>query len=124
MPSKPSDFLFTIELHDEVTILVAGPAIADLDPTMVEDAAAAALEPIRQEDSPLLVIDLEQVPYFGSIFLVILLRCWKLTSSKGGLMVLSGLTERTREVLRVTSLDMVWPIYATRREAIESLLTD
>ena len=39
-------------------------------------------------------------------------------------MVLSGVTERTRELLRVTSLDMVWPIYESKREAMEALLLD
>ena len=37
--------------------------------------------------------------------------------------VLSRLS-RARELLRVTSLDMVWPIYANRQEAIEALLAD
>ena len=39
-------------------------------------------------------------------------------------MVLSGITERTRELLRVTALDIVWPIYDTKREAIEALLLE
>jgi hypothetical protein len=36
-------------------------------------------------------------------------------------MAVCGVTERTRELLRVTALDMVWPIYETKREAMEAL---
>ena len=39
-------------------------------------------------------------------------------------MVLAGVSERARELLRITSLDMVWPIYTTRQEAMEALLAD
>ena len=39
-------------------------------------------------------------------------------------MALSGVTERTRELLRVTALDTVWPIYDSKREAIEAMLLD
>jgi anti-anti-sigma factor len=67
------------------------------------------------------VFDLTQVDNFGSIFLALLIRCWKLVTSQGGTMALAGVNDRTRELLRVTSLDMVWPIYQSRREAIEAL---
>ncbi|HMB05033.1 MAG TPA: STAS domain-containing protein, partial [Isosphaeraceae bacterium] len=67
---------------------------------------------------------LNAVDYFGSMFLALLLRCWKLVQMKGGEMVLAGVSDRAKELLRITSLDMVWPIYATRREAMDALLTD
>jgi len=58
------------------------------------------------------------------MFLALLIRCWKLAMSQGGTMALSGVTDRTRELLRVTALDMVWPMYESRREAMEALLLD
>ena len=39
-------------------------------------------------------------------------------------MVLAGVSERARELLRLTSLDTVWPLYASRLEAMEALLAD
>jgi anti-sigma B factor antagonist len=67
---------------------------------------------------------LSQADNFGSMFLALLIRCWKLAMSQGGTMALSGVTDRTRELLRVTALDMVWPMYESRREAMEALLLD
>ena len=58
------------------------------------------------------------------MFLTLLIRCWKLTVSQGGTMALAGVNERTRELLRITALDMVWPIYQSKREAIEALQVD
>jgi anti-anti-sigma factor len=115
---------FTIERHGEITLIEASPALEGMDPSLVESAAALLLEPIRHEEEPLVLIDLSRVKYFGSTFLALLIRCWKLVSSKGGLMVVSGASEEAKELLRVTSLDIVWPIYANRFEAMESLLAD
>jgi anti-anti-sigma regulatory factor len=58
------------------------------------------------------------------MFLALLIRCWKLALSRGGTMVLSGVTDRAKELLRVTALDIVWPMYDTKREAIEALLLE
>ena len=45
-------------------------------------------------------------------------------SMAAGLMVVAGVSNRARELLHVTSLDTVWPIYDSRREAIEALEAD
>ncbi len=124
MNSPDSQDDFTIERHGDVTLISASPALEQLDASLVDDAAALMLEPLRDQETPLVVVDLERVGYFGSVFLQLLLRCWKLATVKGGVMVLTGVSEPARELLRVTSLDMVWPIYGNRREAIEALLAD
>ena len=72
----------------------------------------------------MLIFDLSLVKYFGSMFLALLIRCWKLALARGGTMALAGVSEHAKELLRLTSLDIVWPIYATRREAMEALLSD
>jgi anti-anti-sigma factor len=123
-PSATPQDVFTIEHHGEVLLIVGSAALETVDPDFIEQATRVLLEAIRHRDDPLIVIDLAQVDYFGSSFLALLLRCWKQVKVRGGLMVLSGVSERSRELLRITSLDMIWPIYAGRREAIESLLAD
>jgi anti-anti-sigma factor len=121
-PAQPDDF--TIERTGEVTIITASSALETIDPTVVEQAAELMLQPLRHLEVPLVVVDLSRVDFFGSSFLSLLLRCWKLANAKGGQMVLSGVSTRARELLHITSLDMVWPIYESRREAVEALLAD
>src|SRR5690606_9924059 len=82
------------------------------------------LAPISQDAMPMVVVDLEGVDYFGSSFLSLLLRCWKAVLVKGGQMVLAGVSPRARELLRITSLDIVWPIYSDRSEALAALQSD
>lgn len=123
-PSSAGRDVFTIERHGEITVIVATSALETVDPSLIEQVAHVLLEPVHAQEVPLIVIDLEQVDFFGSTFLALLLRCWKLVQGRGGMMVLAGVSARARELLRITSLDMVWPIYASRREAIESLLSD
>jgi anti-sigma B factor antagonist len=121
--AAPQD-AFTFEHHGEVLLIVGSGALETVDPDFIEQATRVLLEAIRHRDDPLIVIDLAQVDYFGSTFLALLLRCWKQVKVRGGLMVLSGVSERARELLRITSLDMIWPSYSGRREANESLLAD
>ncbi|MDG3002945.1 STAS domain-containing protein [Paludisphaera mucosa] len=119
-----TDEAFTIERHGDVTVITATPALEKLSFRLEEQAAELILEPIKRQDDPLIVFDLSRVNYFGSMFLALLIRTWKLASANGGSMALSGVTPRTRELLRVTSLDIVWPIYDTRNEAIAALELD
>jgi len=89
-PTPPSPDAITIERHGEITLIVGTSALETIDPNLIEQAAHILLESVRLQDNPLLVIDLEQVDYFGSSFLALLLRCWKLVKVRGGLMVLAG----------------------------------
>jgi anti-anti-sigma factor len=122
-PSSADD-AFTLERHGDLTVISATRTLERIDFDLEEQVAEMILKPLRQQDNPLIVFDLSQVDNFGSMFLALLIRCWKLTLSQGGTMALSGVTERTRELLRMTSLDIVWPIYETKREAMEALLLE
>jgi anti-anti-sigma factor len=115
---------FTIEQHGDITVIDAAPPLEHMEPALVDGAAALLLEPLRHRETPLVVVDLSRIETFGSAFLALLIRCWKLAMVRGGLMVVAGASARARDMLRLTSLDVVWPIYATRREAMESLLSD
>jgi anti-sigma B factor antagonist len=71
--------------------------------------------------APMIVFDLSDISYFGSVFLALLLRCHKFARARGGEMVLCGTTEAAAELLRITSLDTLWAIYDTREEALDAL---
>lgn len=119
-----SEDAFTIEPHGDVTVITASPALEFLDVGLADNAAELLLGPLRDLENPLVVVDLSQLPYFGSMFLSLLLRCHKLISTRGGMLVLACVSENARELFRITRLDLVWPIYRTRHEAIEMLMSE
>lgn len=124
MTTSHSPDVFLIERRGDLTVISATPALESIAVGLEEQAADLIFEPLRRDREPLLVFDLSQVDYFGSVFLGVMLRCWKLVQAKGGTMALAGVSGRAKELLHITSLDFVWPIYATRREAVEALLSD
>jgi anti-anti-sigma factor len=115
---------FKIEQKGQTTIIRPPQEVESLRWELIEQAAEVVLQPLRERDVPLVLIALDKVNYFGSVFLSLLLRCWKLTSSRGGTMVLSGVSARARELLEVTALDTLWAIYDDEAEALQALETD
>jgi anti-sigma B factor antagonist len=121
--AKTSD-IFTIERHGDLRLFIAHQALEAIDASLEPHVAGVLLTPLKDSTSPLVLFDLGSVDYFGSMFLSLLLRCWKLTNSLGGMMALCGVSSHAKELLRLTSLDIIFPIYATRQEAMEALLSD
>jgi anti-sigma B factor antagonist len=76
-----------------------------------------------KDDPPSGVIfDLSQVSYFGSLFITFLLRCHLLLKKQGeGEVVLAGVSDRIRELLRMTNLDTLWALYDTPAEALDAI---
>jgi anti-anti-sigma factor len=122
--SSSDDEALTIERHGDLTVITATEELERIEFGLEELVSQLVLRPLRGQENPLIVFDLSRVDYFGSMFLALLIRCWKLALSQGGTMALAGVNERSRELLRVTALDMVWPIYQSKREAIEALQLD
>ena len=122
--SNPAEGAFTIERRGEVTVITATEQLEHIEFGLEEAVSDLILKPLQRQEQPQVVFDLSRVKFFGSMFLAVLIRCWKLVVRRGGSMVLSGVDERSRELLRITSLDMVWPIYQSKREAIEALQLD
>jgi anti-sigma B factor antagonist len=122
--SKPPDGAFILERRGDLTVITATRELERIEFGLEELVSEVILKPLRRQENPLIVFDLSEVDNFGSMFLALLIRCWKMALSQGGTMALSGVNERTRELLRITALDMVWPIYQSRREAIEALQLD
>src|SRR5262245_27436205 len=122
--ADPDSTVFQIERHGDVTIIRPASAIESIRWDLIEQAAEVVLQPILRETCPLVIVALSKVNYFGSVFLSLLLRCWKHVSTKGGTMVLAGVSKRAQELLRVTALDTLWAIYDTEQEALQALESD
>lgn len=112
---------FRIERHGDVAVVIPSSEVESLQWELIEQASDLVLGPISRMEAPLVIIDLSEVDYFGSVFLSLLLRTWKSVFQHGGTMVLCGVSKRARELLKLTALDTLWAIYDTRGEALEVL---
>jgi anti-anti-sigma factor len=110
--------------HGDIAVIMTAAEIENMPESYVEQAAQLVLGPLRANPPAGIIVDLSQVNFVGSVFLSFLLRCHKIVKLQGSEMVLSGLSSKTRELLRVTSLDTIWALYDSRSEALAALGAD
>jgi len=123
-PLNPSQDVLVIQHHGEFVVISVSPVVESLDFTLGDILAETILNTLRTSEQPMVVVDLTGVELFGSMFLSVLLRCWKACVTRGGMMVLCGAGDRVRELLKIVRLDVLWPIYKTRDEAMTALTAD
>ena len=119
MPETPDDF--KLQWHGNSVVITPASDVESMRWDLIEQAAEIVMEPLREQEVPMVVVDLSDVGYFGSVFLALLLRCHKLVKTRGGEMVVCGASEMAMELLRVTALDTLWAIYDTQDEALDAL---
>ncbi len=120
-PPLLADEYFQIKRHGDLVVIVPSPEVEQLPENLIQTAASMILAPLKT-DAPLnLIVDLSGVRYFGSAFIQFLLRCHLLTKKQGCELVLAGVNERIKELLKTTALDTLWACYETRQEAFDAL---
>jgi anti-sigma B factor antagonist len=106
-----------------VTVIGLGPGYETLDESVLDAGLRQALnEAVDVADPPRVVLDLTHTTFFGSSFIEILFGIWhRLQGRPAGNFAICGLTAYCQEVLKITHLDTLWRLYATREEAIRSM---
>ncbi|HID21860.1 MAG TPA: anti-sigma factor antagonist [Planctomycetaceae bacterium] len=112
---------FQLEWHGDTVVVKAAADVESMSWDLIEQAAQVVLKPIDERETPMVVFDLSEVQYFGSVFLALLLRCHKHVKSRGGELVLCGPSAMAAELLRITALDTLWAIYDTCEDALRAL---
>jgi anti-sigma B factor antagonist len=120
-PSITPEDTFQIKRYGDMAIIIPSSAVENLPSNMIEPAAQLVLAPLKSNPPTHLIVDLSEVSYFGSEFISFLLRCHLLVKKQDSELVLCGVADRIRELLRQTALDTLWAIYKDRAEAIASL---
>ncbi|MCP4376467.1 MAG: STAS domain-containing protein [bacterium] len=77
-----------------------------------------------QQKPPAFVLDLSELTFLGSVGLTVLVVFLKRVKSIGGKMVLAGLSEQCRKVMKVTKLDRAFDFYDNAEEAVSALKND
>ena len=89
--------------------------------TFAEPNVASELQEVQQQvDAPTteqVIVDLGEIPYFGSTVLEWMAQLWKKVKSKGGRLAVVRPSEIGREVLNAAHLERLWGIFDTRDQA-------
>ena len=112
---------FQLEWHGNTVLITPASNVESMRWDLIESAAEVVMDPLRDQEVPMIVFDLSDVSYFGSVFLALLLRCHKFVRPRSGELVLCGASKMAIELLRVTALDTLWAIYDTREEALDAV---
>lgn len=117
----PNEPCLTFRRHGEIAVVSVSAAIEDLASSAIETAAQVVLAPLKENPPSNVIIDLARVKIFTSEFISFLLRCHVIVKKHHGELVLAGVSESVRELLRQTALDTLWAIYDNRKQALDSL---
>ena len=112
---------FQLEWHGNTVVITPASNVEGMRWDLIEQAAEIVMSPLKEQEIPMVVFDLSDVSYFGSVFLALLLRCHKFVKSRGGELVLCGASDMASELLRVTALDTLWAIYDSQEQAMEAI---
>lgn len=115
---KRAKDLFTIDCLNETIVITATSDLSEFEYEALEEEADEALAFLVKGDHKNVVVDLSRSDYCGSTALGLFLKLWKQARRNGGRMALYGLSENEREVFATMKLDTLWPICATRDEAL------
>ena len=112
---------FELAWHGNTVLITPAHNVENMSWDLIEQAAEIVMGPLNEQEVPMVVVDLSDVSYFGSVFLALLLRCHKYVRSRGGELVLCGASKLASELLRITALDTLWAIYETKEEALDAV---
>jgi stage II sporulation protein AA (anti-sigma F factor antagonist) len=79
------------------------------------------LAQLRRPGLKNVVIDFENVSYFGTIMLEALHAIWRCVRQGGGNMALCNVSAMGREILHVSGFHALWSVCASRKEALEAV---
>jgi anti-anti-sigma factor len=111
---------FLVDQVGDVIVIMPGPRISALDNADLAQCRSAMIDAIQKTAVPAVIIDFSQIEYFGSIWLDTLCVLWKQVRERSGTMALCSLSEISFEILAKTKLASLWPIYASRQDALDA----
>ncbi|MFQ3650108.1 MAG: STAS domain-containing protein [Gemmataceae bacterium] len=117
---------FVVEYHGEIVIVTTSPGVERLPESTLEQAAQLVLASLKRDPPSVLIFDLSNVNFLGSMFLTFLLRCHKRAKEQNSNVevCIAGASAKAKELLHITALDTLWPLYDSRKEAIAALSVD
>jgi anti-anti-sigma factor len=93
----------------------------ELDYKPVDSEPSQALTVLNDPSVKNVVVDFHQTDYFGSTALGFFVKLWRRVVDRGGRLAFCNVSEPEREMLQLTTLNRLWPVFGSRAEAIRAV---
>lgn len=113
--------LFSTHMESHVFVVMPLESIGSLNSHSFAEEAKGLLNELRKSQLTHVIVDLEKAECFGTYMLEIMLALWNQVQASRGKMLLCNVSEFGGEVLQVTRLDTLWPIHASRNDALHAI---
>lgn len=113
--------LFELEREAQVIILRLHGHVGSLSDADVMHELSPLIQDVQDSGASGVVVDFGQLNYFGSNMLEALLNLWKPLMALDRKMALCSVSDIGQEILKVSRLDTLWPIYGSRAEAVAAV---
>jgi len=113
-----SNALFQLDTIGEVLVITPLADLSEMDFTAMEAQGQKILERWDKCACQNVVLDLGRIGYFGSSALGLFVKIWKRVCQRHGKLAICGVSANEQDVLSITKLDNVWPIAASRDDAL------
>lgn len=105
---------------DILVVMPTGP-ISNLSGQELQTEWEQVVDRVHRGQCRHVLVDMEKVTFFGSVFLGALNAMWKEGRQRGGRLVLCNLSPMGSEIIHATKFDALWEVYATREDALKAL---
>jgi anti-anti-sigma factor len=111
--------LFEMERAGPTLVVTVRSDLRECNYPEIEAGADEILQMLDRRIVRNVVMDFHDTDYYGSTALGIFVKVWKRVKEHDGHMVLCGLSEHEKEILKVTHLHGLWLICPSREEALK-----
>lgn len=111
--------LFALAQADDAIIVTPQRNLTEFDFTQIESESGQILGQISKAGGPNVVVDFSKIDYTGSTALSFFTQLFKRTRCRGGDMAFCNVSAVEKDVLRITRLDILWPICDSLEEALQ-----
>ena len=113
--------VFEVEQAGDTIIVVPTVDLRELDYQRIEDGARGILDLLDGAAIQNVVLDFHRTDYYGSTALGFFLKLWKRVRMRNGRMAFCNVSDHEKEILELTHLDHVWPLFPSRSAALKAV---
>lgn len=118
----PNQNVFSLEHSDSHSVVRLLDCLGSLSDHALLDEVRDVATQLEHRPTAGVVVDLGQVPYFGSYLLEALNTIWSGVAARNGKMALCNVSPVGTEILKLAKFDQRWPLVETVEQARSAIL--